>query len=276
MNPREDLPGHDSAGQPSQGSALGSPPGPGLLPRPASALPAYAADATVTYTVLVTAFVSLLVISNIAATKLIHVGPFLTDGGAVLFPLVYVIGDVLSDVYGWRPTRRAILMGFVMAGVAALTLWAVQLAPPAADWHHQAAFEAVLGFVPRIVLASMCGFAVGQMLNSYVLVWIKARTLERSLWLRLMGSTVVGELADTLVFCTIAFYGVIVGWTFVNYVLVGVAYKIAVEAIMLPITYRVIASVKRREPTYGTIPTDAHQALLVPTGQGVDPGRPAR
>lgn len=240
-------------------------------PRPGDStppvLPAYASDATVPYTVLVTSFVSLLVISNIAATKLIHVGPFITDGGAVLFPLVYVIGDVLSDVYGWRPTRRAILLGFLMAGVAALTMWAVQLAPPAADWPNQEAFEAVLGFVPRIVLASMCGFLVGQMLNSYVLVWIKARTLERSLWLRLMGSTVVGELADTVVFCTIAFYGVLVGWNFLNYVLVGVFYKVAVEALLLPVTYRVIAAVKRREPSYGTVPTDSHQALAqVPAG----------
>lgn len=270
MSLREDP--ADSDGSQPPALAVGS----GFRSGPDSALPAYAADATVTYTVLVTCFVSLLVISNIAASKLIQIGPFLTDGGAVLFPLVYVIGDVLSDVYGWRPTRRAILLGFLMAGVAALTLWAVQLAPPAADWPNQEAFEAVLGFVPRIVLASLCGFAVGQLLNSYVLVWIKARTLERSLWLRLMGSTVVGELADTVVFCTIAFYGVIVGWTFVNYVLVGVAYKIAVEALLLPVTYRVIAAVKRREPSYGRIPTTAHEALQVAFSQAGDPDREAR
>jgi uncharacterized integral membrane protein (TIGR00697 family) len=172
-----------------------------------------------------------------------------------------VIGDVLSDVYGWRPTRRAILLGFIMAAVAALTMLAVQEVPPADAWENQEAFEAVLGFVPRIVVASMCGFLVGQMLNSYVLVWIKQRTLERALWLRLLGSTVVGELADTLVFCTIAFYGVIVGWDFWNYVVVGVVYKIAVETIMLPVTYQVIAAVKRHEPSYGHVPTDAFQAI---------------
>jgi hypothetical protein len=259
-----DGPREPQAPGPGLGSLAGArDPSPEQVPGHDRALPSFSADATVTYTVLVTVFVALLVISNIAATKLIHVGPFITDGGAVLFPLVYVIGDVLSDVYGWRPTRRAIVLGFLMAGLAALTLLAVQLAPPAADWPNQAAYEEVLGFGPRIVVASLCGFTVGQMLNSYVLVWIKARTLERSLWLRLMGSTVVGEVADTLVFCTIAFYGVIVGWPFVNYVLVGVAYKIAVEALMLPVTYRVIAAVKRREPTYGAIPTDAHQALAL-------------
>lgn len=223
--------------------------------------PSFATDATVTYTILVSTMASMLVISNIAATKLIHIGPFLTDGGAVLFPMVYVLGDVLSDVYGWRPTRRAILIGFAMSGIAALTLLAVQVAPPAEQWPNQESFEAVLGFVPRIVVASMCGFLVGQLLNSYVLVRIKERTLERSLWLRLLGSTVVGEFADTVVFCTIAFYGVVVGWDLLNYILVGVAYKVAVEALMLPITYRVIGAVKRREPSYGPLAAEAYQAV---------------
>jgi hypothetical protein len=148
------------------------------------------------------------------------------------------------------------VLGFLMAGLAALTLLAVQLAPPAADWPNQAAYEAVLGFVPRIVLASLMGFLVGQMLNAWVLVRIKARTLESRLWARLIGSTAVGEFADTLVFCTIAFYGVITGWTFVNYVVTGYVYKVAVEVLVMPITYRVIAAVKRREPTYGVADSD--------------------
>jgi uncharacterized integral membrane protein (TIGR00697 family) len=126
------------------------------------------------------------------------------------------------------------------------------LSPPGGGWDNQSAYEAILGFVPRIVFASVCGFLVGQLLNSYVLVKIKARTNEGSLWLRLIGSTVVGELADTLVFCTIAFYGIITGTDFLNYVLVGYAYKTLLEVIMLPVTYRVIAYVKANEPTYAT------------------------
>jgi len=202
------------------------------------------------YATVVAVFVGLLLISNIGATKLIAAGPLITDGGAFLFPLVYVVGDVLSEVYGWRATRRAIWIAFGMSALAAGTFWLVQSAPPAADWHNQEAFEAVLGFVPRIVLASLCGFLVGQLLNAWVLVQIKARTLETRLWARLLGSTAVGQFADTLVFCSIAFFGVITGWTFVNYVVTGYLYKVSVEVLVMPVTYRAIAAVKRREPTY--------------------------
>lgn len=203
------------------------------------------------YATVVAIFCGLLIISNVGATKLIAAGPLITDGGAFLFPLVYVVGDVLSEVYGWRATRRAIWLAFGLSALAAFTFWLVQLAPPAADWPNQAAFEAVLGFVPRIVLASLAGFLVGQLLNAWVLVRIKGRTQESRLWLRLIGSTAVGEFADTLVFCTVAFYGVITGWTFVNYVITGYVYKVAIEVVVMPVTYRVIALVKRHEPTYG-------------------------
>jgi len=207
------------------------------------------------YPIIVAVFVALLLISNIAATKLIAFGPIITDGGALLFPLTYVIGDILSEVYGLRATRKAILIGFAMSVLAAATFFLVQLAPPGPGYENQAAFEAVLGFVPRIVLASVCGYLVGEFLNSYVLVRIKERTKEKRLWVRLVGSTVVGEFADTLVFCTIAFYGVITGAEFVNYVIVGYVYKTLLEVVLLPVTYPVIRAIKRREPSYG--PVDA-------------------
>lgn len=204
------------------------------------------------YPLIVGAFVGVLLISNIGATKLIAFGPLITDGGAFLFPLAYVIGDILSEVYGLRAARRAIWLGFVMLVIAAATFWLVQISPPAAAYENQAAFEAVLGFVPRIVAASIAGYLVGQLLNAYVLVRIKERTAERALWLRLIGSTVVGELADTIVFCTIAFYGVITGAEFVTYVVVGYVYKTLLEVVLLPVTYPVIGWIKRREPSYGT------------------------
>ena len=210
----------------------------------------FAAAGASLYPLIAAVFVGLLIISNIGATKLIQFGPIITDGGAFLFPLVYVTGDVLSEVYGFKAARRVILTGFGMAILAALTFYAVQISPSADAWTNQDAFEAILGFVPRIVLASVCGFLVGQFLNSFVLVKIKERTKESALWFRLIGSTVVGELADTLVFCTIAFYGIITGAEFANYVIFGYIWKTLLEVILLPVTYPTIAWVKRREPTY--------------------------
>ncbi|MGA0978826.1 MAG: queuosine precursor transporter [Candidatus Nanopelagicales bacterium] len=202
------------------------------------------------YPVIVGVFVGLLLISNIGAVKLIEFGPLITDGGAFLFPLTYLIGDILSEVYGFKAARKAILIGFAMSALAALTFFVVQISPPAEAWGNQEAFEAVLGFVPRIVLASIAGYLVGQLLNAWVLVKIKERTQEKALWLRLLGSTAVGEFADTIVFCTIAFYGVITGEEFLIYVAFGFAYKTLVEVVLLPVSYAVIGWVKRREPTY--------------------------
>ncbi len=203
------------------------------------------------YTTLVVLFVSFLLLSNIGAVKLIAAGPLILDGGIFLFPLVYILGDVLAEVYGFAAARRAVLLGFGIAALAALTFWIVQEVPAATAWENQEAWESVLGFVPRIVAASLAGFLVGQLLNAYVLVRIKQRTDESRLWFRLLGSTVVGQIADTVTFCTIAFYGVITGAEFVNYVVTGYVYKTLIEAVLLPVTYRVIAAVKRREPTYG-------------------------
>jgi len=211
---------------------------------------AFATPAHGAYPYVIAIFAALLLLSNIGAVKLIEFGPIITDGGAFLFPLVYIVGDVVSEVYGLKAARRAIFLAFALSILASLTFWAVQTAPAAQGWNNQAAFESVLGFVPRIVLASVCGFLVGQLLNAYVLVKIKERTAEKALWLRLIGSTVVGEFADTLTFCTIAFYGVITGGDFLNYVITGYVYKTLLEVVLLPITYRVIALMKRIEPSY--------------------------
>ena len=204
------------------------------------------------YPIIVTLFCCLLLLSNISATKGIQFGPFLTDGGAFLFPITYVLGDVLAEVYGLRATRRAIALGFCMAVLASITFWLVSISPPAPGYTNQDAFEAVLGVVPRILLASVAGYVIGELLNSYVLVKIKERTRERHLWARLIGSTVVGEFGDTLTFCLIA--GPAIGITTVselaNYTIIGFIYKCTLEIVLMPITYRVIAAIKKREPTY--------------------------
>lgn len=212
------------------------------------------------FDVVAVTFVSLLLLSNVTATKLIGIDVGVTtlvfDGGAILFPLTYIIGDVLSEVYGFARARRVIVLGFVFSIVAAFIFWIVGLLPPAAGYDNQEAFIAVLGFVPRIVAASLVAYLAGQLLNSWVLVAIKRKWGEQHLWVRLIGSTLVGELADTLLFCTVAFYGVITGAEFLNYVIVGYTYKVLVEILLLPLTYPTIALVKKIEgfETARTIP----------------------
>lgn len=204
--------------------------------------------AALRYDVVVTLFVGFLLLSNISATKLIQLDlgglQLIFDGGAILFPLTYILGDVLAEVFGFARAKRAIILGFVVSIVASLTLYLVQIAPPAADYQNQEAFAAVLGFVPRIVAASLAGYLVGQYLNAWVLTWMKGRS-EKNLWARLLGSTVVGEAADTIIFCTIAFAGTLSGANLINYILVGFAYKVGLEALLLPVTYRVIGLFKR-------------------------------
>ena len=216
------------------------------------------------YDVLLALFCVVLVVSNIAATKGIELGsgsfslgslqlwPIVTDGGAFLFPLAYIVGDVVSEVYGFRAARRAILTGFAAALLAAGTFWLVVQAPAASFYENQAAFESVAGPVAQIVLASVVGYVVGQLLNSWVLVRMKRRTRERGLVSRLVASTGVGELADTFLFCAIAAsaIGISSMGVFWNYFLVGVIYKIAVEVLVMPLTVAVIGWLKRREPTY--------------------------
>lgn len=227
------------------------------------------------FDLIVAVFCGMLLISNVAATKLIEftdvplVGPLLTDGGAFLFPLTYVLGDVLAEVYGLSKARRAIFTGFALAAIMSLCFLVVGLTPAASIWalqdgwtpaQSQSAWSAVLGFVPRIVVASLVGYLVGQFLNAWVVVAIKARMRESSVAFRLMSSTVVGEFADTLLFCSIAF-GPLGAWlgggsiplaALVNYTLVGWVYKSLIEFCCLPVTLPVVAWVKRREPDYWT------------------------
>lgn len=218
----------------------------------------YADIGSAYYPVFVAVFSGLVIISNIAATKGVAFGPvvrhwsIITDGGFILFPLTYVIGDVLSEVYGFRAARRAILTGFAMELLAGFAFW-VTIYLPAADFYaNQQCFETVVRAFTQLIVADLSGFLVGQTINAWVVVAIKARTKEKHLWARLVGSTFAGQLGDTLVFCAIAAgaIGINTFGDFVTYAALGWFYKTAVEVVMLPVTYRVIAFVKEREPTY--------------------------
>lgn len=219
--------------------------------QPAATTTAYAAIRRGLYDYFAVFFVAFLLLSNIGATKLVEIGPLTFDGGAILFPLTYIIGDVLSEVYGFKAARRVIFMGFVVSFLASLTFWAVIQLPAHPDYTSQAAFEEVLGVVWRFVFASLAGYLAGQLLNAKVLTEIKDRWGEKHMWARLIGSTLVGEAADTVIFCVIAWVGV-VGWaTIANLAVVGFLYKVSVEVVFLPITYAVINLVKKHEPNYG-------------------------
>jgi len=208
-----------------------------------------------TYATLTALFCALLVISNVSAVKLIGLGDITVaghtfdvtvDGGVFLFPLTYIIGDVLAEVFGFKAARWAIVLGFVASALAVASFWVVQQAPPAQNWSGQAAYQEILGFVPRIVLASLLAYLAGQLLNAWTLTVIKRRTRGQALWARLIGSTLVGEMADTMVFCTVAFLGIITGAQFIGYVVLGYVYKVLIEVVLLPVTYRVVALVRRR------------------------------
>ena len=230
-----------------QAPESGTPREPGATSAPVLTPGGRAATAGSRYAIVVAVFVGLLLISNIVAVKLISFGPFIVDGGVFLFPLVYIVGDVLAEVYGLKASRRAIITAFAMSLLTSLTIWIVQLSPAASGWDQQEAFESVLGFVPRIVAASLGAFLAGQLVNAWVLDRMRRRTSGRFLRTRLIGSTVVGQLVDTTVFCTIAFFGVLEGWDFIGYTALGYAIKVLAEVVLLPVTTRVIARVRRAE-----------------------------
>ncbi len=217
------------------------------------------------YPGIVALFTATLIISNVCATKGVaflgaesfslgplQILPINTDAAFFLFPLAYILGDVLSEVYGIKATQRAIYLGFGALLLGALCFWIAVELPSAAFYENQESFQSLVGVVPRLVVAGLTAYLVGQLLNSKVLVLIKERTKEKHLWARLIGSTIVGEFADTLIFCSIAAGAIgITTWRdFVNYVIVGFLWKTLVEVLVMPITYRVIAFIKKREPTY--------------------------
>lgn len=199
------------------------------------------------YDIILAVFAAILLISNLAGTKLIAFGPIITDGGAILFPISYILGDVLTEIYGYKYARRAIWVGLGVMLLAVLCFTIVRYMPPAPEYTAQASYEAVLGFFPRIVAASLAAFLTGSFLNSFVLAKLKVKTKGKKLWLRLIGSTVVGELCDTVVFAFVAFGGILQGMNMLTYILIGWIFKTVVKIVFLPITYRVIDKMKQIE-----------------------------
>jgi queuosine precursor transporter len=249
-------------GRPAQRSGTATLPDP-RTKRPAA--PAFATLSSPYFGILVAGFVGVMLISNITGTKGVVLFPFLsfrlgplsmhglvTDGAFYLFPLAYVLGDVISEVYGFRAMRRVIIAGFGVLLLASVCFVITIHLPAAPFYTGQHAFETVAGVVPRFLIAGLAGYLTGEFLNSLVLVKMKERSGERKLWARLLGSTVVGEFADTLVFCSIAAgaLGISTWQDFTNYTVIGFLWKTLVEIMVMPITYRVTAWLKLREPSY--------------------------
>lgn len=215
-------------------------------------------------------FVVVLLISNLVGPKICQFGPFKVSGAQLLFPITYICGDIFTEVYGYSASRRAVWLGFfamaLLSGMGAL----VVALPAAPDWHNQAAFATVFGLVPRFALASLVAYWAGEFTNSYTLAKLKLLTRGRWLWTRTVGSTITGQLVDTVVIMVLAFWGYPLHTVLT---LIGSAYlaKVLYEVAATPLTYIVVGALKRAEQVDAyDRNTDFNPFHLLPPGQQAD------
>jgi hypothetical protein len=202
-------------------------------------------------------FVAVLLISNVASSKILDLGPFTFDGGTILFPISYIFGDILTEVYGYSRSRRVIWIGFGCAILMAVVFAIVAALPPAEGWRGQEAYMTILGQTPRIVFGSLIAYFAGEFSNSYTLAKMKVFTQGRWLWTRTIGSTIVGEGVDTLLFVLIAFYGLYTPSLLLSIIISNYLFKTGFEALVTPLTYLVVNTLKRVEnEDYYDVDTD--------------------
>jgi len=199
------------------------------------------------FVIIVAIFITCLITANITAVKLIDLFGIILPAAIFIFPISYITGDVLTEVYGYRQARRVIWMGFFCNFIAVLAIWLGQILPAASFWDGQEAYKRILGYTPRLLVSSFLAYLVGEFANSFVLAKLKIITKGRWLWLRTIGSTLVGQGLDSLIFITLAFVGTIplsgLALTIVAQWLVKSAY----EAVVTPLTYAVVNFLKRKE-----------------------------
>jgi uncharacterized integral membrane protein (TIGR00697 family) len=196
---------------------------------------------------LTTAFVVILLVSNLVAQKVCQIGPFAVSGAVLLFPITYIFGDVFTEIYGFAASRRAIWLGFFGTVLLYLISAIVIALPTAPGWHNQQAFAAVFGFIPRILAASLAAFWVGEFANSYTMARLKLLTNGSMLWTRTIGSTVVGQAVDTTLVVFLTFGGVVPLTTLGNMIMTSYLLKVGYEILATPITYLVIHWLKKAE-----------------------------
>lgn len=199
------------------------------------------------FTFLSVFFVTVLLISNIVSTKITDLGWFVFDAGTLLFPLVYVLGDVFTEVYGFRKSRSVIWMGFFATLLMALAFIVVGALPPASDWANQGAYDAILGLTPRIVIASLLAYFLGELTNAVILAKMKVATAGKHLWARTIGSSVVAQLVDSGIFVLVAFWGILPNELLVSILVSNYLFKTGLEVLLTPVTYRAVAFLKKKE-----------------------------
>jgi uncharacterized integral membrane protein (TIGR00697 family) len=199
------------------------------------------------FVLVVALFITCLVSANIIAVKLVDLFGLTVPAAVIIFPVSYILGDVLTEVYGYRDARRVIWLGFLSNLLVVVAIVAAQVLPAASFWDGQAAYERILGYTPRILAASFLAYLVGEFANSYVLAKMKIATRGRWLWSRTIGSTLVGQGLDSLVFMTLAFAGTIPAAGLASAVITQWLAKSAYEAVATPFTYLAVGFLKTRE-----------------------------
>lgn len=199
------------------------------------------------FLIVVAVFVTCLITANIIAVKLVDLFGLILPAAIFIFPLSYITGDVLTEVYGYRQARKVIWLGFLCNVIVVVAIWIAQVLPAASFWDGQKAYERILGYTPRILMASFLAYLVGEFANSFVLAKMKIATQGRWLWLRTIGSTLVGQGLDSMVFISLAFAGTIPVHVLTQAIVTQWIAKSAYEAAVTPLTYLVVRFLKRKE-----------------------------
>jgi len=199
------------------------------------------------FVVIVAIFVTCLITANITAVKLVNLFGLILPAAILIFPLSYIIGDILTEVYGYRQARRVIWLGFLCNVITVGAIWIGQILSPASFWDGQAAYERILGYAPRLLVASFLAYLVGEFANAFVLAKMKIATKGRWLWLRTIGSTLIGQGLDSLVFISLAFVGIMPFKALLSAIVAQWLVKSVYEAVATPITYAVVNLLKRKE-----------------------------
>lgn len=199
------------------------------------------------FVALAAVFVTALITANLIAVKLIEVGGLVLPAAVILFPVTYILGDVLTEVWGYARARRVIWLGFACNLLAVAAIAAAGALPAAGFWNGQEQWDAILGATPRILAASFAAYLVGEFANAYVLARMKIATAGRWLWTRTIGSTVVGQGLDSAVFITLAFWGILPPGALVTTIVTQWLVKTAYEAAATPATYAAVGWLKRAE-----------------------------